>query len=290
MAQILQFGNHRISNAEVFPMLAGYQMLPQLCRFLIIDQAIAPYSLTTEEKTSAIEQFYQKNQLATSEARTKTLKHYCMSEAQLEALATRELRIEKFKIATWGNKLEQYFLQYKSQLDKVIYSLIRTPDAEVAQELYFRIKAGEQTFAECAREYSQGQEAQTGGMLGPVPIGQPHPEIAQKLAISQPGQLWPPMRLDNWVVIVKLEKLIPAQLDDAMRSTLLNHLFETWLSEEMGTAPLSLMEESGGRLGDGEIGRSGYREKESLGDDAENNFTPSPHHPITPSPTPLVTR
>ncbi|MBE9050262.1 peptidylprolyl isomerase [Nostocales cyanobacterium LEGE 11386] len=251
MAQILQFGNHRISTAEIFPVLAGYQMLPQLCRFLIIDQAItslssanAPYSLTIEENTNAIEQFYQKNQITTPEARASILKHYGMSEAQLAALATREIRIEKFKIATWGAKLESYFLQYKPQLDKVIYSLIRTSDFEVAQELYFRIKAGEQTFAESAKEYSQGQEAQTGGLLGPVPINQPHLEIAQKLAISQPGQLWPPMRLDNWIVIIKLEKLISAQLDDATRSTLLNHLFEQWLTQEMEKASLSFHEDA----------------------------------------------
>ncbi len=170
--------------------------------------------------------------------------------------ATREIKIEKFKQATWGSKLESHFLQYKSQLDKVIYSLIRTSDAEVAQELYFRIKAGEETFAKCASTYSQGQEAQTGGMLGPVPISQPHPAVAQKLTISQPGQLWPPMQLDQWFVIVRLEKLIPAQLDDAMRSTLLNHLFETWLAEEMSKAQLTIHEEESGSEGGKEIEHS----------------------------------
>lgn len=203
-------------------------------------RAIACVQLNLEEKALAIEQFYQKNQLTTSNAVSVALEQLCITQTQLEENATRELRIEKFKQATWGQKLESYFLQYKSQLDKVIYSLIRTSDAEVAQELYFRIKAGEQSFAEVAKQYSQGQEAETGVLLGPVPLGQPHSAIASYLAISQPGQLWPPMQLENWVVIVRLEKLIPAQLDDAMRSSLLNHLFEQWLAEEIGKAPLTL--------------------------------------------------
>lgn len=215
-------------------------MLPQLYRFLIIDQAIVSIELTPEEKTSAKEQFYEKHHLKTPTEYTAWLKHYNMTEEQLEALATRELKIEKFKLATWGSRLESHFLNYKSQLDKVIYSLIRTVDAEVAQELYFRIKAGEQTFSECAKEYSQGAEAQTGGMIGPVPISQPHAVIAQKLAISQPGQLWPPMRLENWVVIVRLEKLIPAQLNDVTSAALLNHLFEQWLAEEIKNVQISL--------------------------------------------------
>ncbi|MDZ8264546.1 peptidylprolyl isomerase, partial [Nostoc sp. ChiQUE01b] len=201
-------------------------------------------AITIEEKAIVIEQFYQNNQLTTPEAQAKALKYYSMSLEQLEAVAMRELKIEKLKQATWGTKLESYFLQCKSQLDKVIYSLIRTSDAEVAQELYFRIKAGEQTFAECASVYSQGAEAQTQGMLGPVPMSQPHPAIAQKLTISQPGQLWPPMKLDEWFVIVRLEKLIPAQLDDAMRSTLLNHLFETWLAEEISKAQLTILDDA----------------------------------------------
>ncbi|WP_318670577.1 hypothetical protein [Nostoc flagelliforme] len=57
------------------------------------------------------------------------------------------------------------------------------------------------------------------------------------------------MKLDEWFVIVRLEKLIPAQLDDAMRSTLLNHLFETWLAEETNKAQLTIHEEEGGREG-----------------------------------------
>ncbi len=247
MTKVLQIGNRAINCAEIIHLLAEYQMLPQLCRSIIIERAIAAIELNASEEASAQQQFYQTNQIATPEQRTAALKHYGMTLEQLVAAATRELRIEKFKQATWGAKLESYFLTCKSQLDQAIYSLIRTTDLEVAQELYFRIQAGEQTFAECALTYSQGAEAQTGGLMGPVPISQPHPEIAKKLSISQPGQLWPPMRLENWVVIVRLEKLISAQLDDAMRSTLLNHLFEQWIALEMSNTQLTLSDESQGK-------------------------------------------
>ena len=46
----------------------------------------------------------------------------------------------------------------------MVYSLIRSKDPGVAQELYFRIQEGENTFSELARQYSQGSEAQTGGL------------------------------------------------------------------------------------------------------------------------------
>ncbi|KYC37627.1 hypothetical protein WA1_39890 [Scytonema hofmannii PCC 7110] len=244
MAQILQFGNRTITEAEVFRLLAEYQMLPQLCRSMIIDSAIAPVTLTVEERKSAQEQFYQKNQITTPELLQTWLLTYGMTTEQLEALATKELRIEKFKMATWGAKIESIFLNHKSQLDKVVYSLIRTPSMEVAQELFFRILAGEQTFAECASLYSQGAEAQTGGLLGPVPLSQPHPTIAKMLSTSQAGELLPPTKLGEWVVILRLEKFISAQLDDAMRAFLLNQMFETMLAETVRNAQPTILNDT----------------------------------------------
>jgi parvulin-like peptidyl-prolyl isomerase len=240
----IQLGNQIISATELPHLLAEYQLLSQFQRELIVNKAIAIIELTPEEKAATIEQFYQKNKLTTPEALKAAQQQLCIDKQQFEAIATRELRLEKFKQATWDNKLEQYFLQFKPQLDKVVYSLLRIDNSEVAQELFFRIQDGDATFADCAKEYSKGQEAQTGGLIGPVPLSQPHPAIAQKLGTSKPGQVLPPMKLENWYVIVRLEKLIPSQLDDATRTMLLNHLFEQWLGEQIQLEPISIVNEN----------------------------------------------
>jgi hypothetical protein len=54
------------------------------------------------------------------------------------------------------------------------------------------------------------------------------------LSISQPGQLWSPIQLGEWFVILRLEKFIPAVLNDVMRQQLLNGLFEGWIQQEIG--------------------------------------------------------
>lgn len=233
MNAVLKVGDRIITAEEIIPLLAEYQLLPSLVREVIIDQALASMHCTPEEKARTIKQFLEKNQITDSEAKLTWLKQHRLTEAQLEALAQRGLLIEKFKQATWGNKLESYFLSRKGQLDRVIYSLIRTQDAGIAQELYFRIQEGEQSFADLARQYSQGSEAQTGGMIGPIELSVPHPLLSQMLRLSQPGQLLPPTRLEDWFLIVRLETFIPAQLDEAMRQRLLNECFTTWLSEQL---------------------------------------------------------
>ncbi|MEB3360317.1 MAG: peptidylprolyl isomerase [Synechococcales bacterium] len=233
MTVVLKVGNRSVNAEEILPLMAGYQMLPKFLQELLIDDAIAAIDCPPEETQQALEQFYAQNQIQDESARAVWLAQYGMSQAQLESLATRELRIEKFKQATWGPKLESYFLDRKGKLDKVIYSLIRTKDLGIAQELYFRILEEEQSFAESAREFSQGPEAQTDGLIGPVELSVPHPALAQLLSLSQPGDLCPPTRVGEWMVIVRLERFIPAQLDDAMRQRLLNECFKEWIQEQL---------------------------------------------------------
>lgn len=233
MTVVLTIGNRSIKAEEVLPMMAGYQMLPQFLQEILIDQAIASIECTPEEDAEAQQQFYTQQQITTDDARQAWLKRHGMTQQQLDTLATRDLRVEKYKRQTWGPKLESYFLSRKDRLDKVIYSLIRTQDIGIAQELYFRILEGEQSFAELARTYSQGPESQTDGLIGPVELSVPHPTLAQLLTLSQPGQLSPPTRVGEWIVLVRLERFIPAQLDESMRRRLLNECFNEWLQNQM---------------------------------------------------------
>jgi len=232
MSAVLQVGNRTITAEEIVPLLTSYQLLPRLLVEMIIDQAIALIDCTSEEIASNYQQFCEKNQLTTATTLQAWLKRYRMTQEQLEALAMRGLRIDKFKQAKWGHQLESYFLSCKSRLDKVIYSLIRTQDGAIAQELYFRIQEGEQSFAELAREYSQGPEAHTGGFVGPVELSTLPPALAQRLSVTQPGQLFS-MSMGGWLMIVQLERFIPAQLDEPMRQRLLNELFADWLQEQL---------------------------------------------------------
>ncbi|PLS69722.1 MAG: peptidylprolyl isomerase [Cyanobacteria bacterium M5B4] len=233
MADSYQVGNRIIKASELMDLLGRYQLLPQLVRGMIIDDVIAEYPLNDEERSNFVQQFYEQNKLSTPEARQAWLESQGMDEAQLSALIERPARLEKFKQGVFGKKVEAYFLTRKAALDRVLYSLIRTKDLGIAQELYFRIKEGEQSFADLAKQFSQGGEAATGGLVGPSPLTAPHPAIARTLQVSQPGQLWPPVRLEDWYVIVRLEKFFPAQLDESTRRQLIEEMFETWMREQL---------------------------------------------------------
>lgn len=234
MTGLFQIGDKLLQAQDIPSLLQRYQLMPHFVRGVIIDQAIANLTCTETEKATAIEKFAAQYQLNSPETKQAWLKSQGMTQEQLEEMATRPILIEKFKHETWKNQVERYFLTRKSTLDQVVYSLIRTKNPGLAHELYFRISEGEQTFADAARQHSEGPEGRTGGLLGPVPLSQPHPAIGKILSVSQPGQIWAPRPLTEWTVIIKLEKFIPAQLDDSMRRGLIDELFENWVREQMG--------------------------------------------------------
>lgn len=200
---------------------------------MVIDRAIDPFTVTAPERELALLQFYQQHQLDSAAAIETWLQLNHLAADEIESVALRSLRIEKFKLKTWGSKLESYFLKRKSSLDRVVYSLIRTQNQGLAQELYYRLQDNEQSFEELAQQFSEGAENQTGGRIGPVPLSQPHPEIRQLLTVSQAGQLWSPRRIDEWFAIVRLEHLEPIRFDGVVKQYLLDELFETWVKTEV---------------------------------------------------------
>jgi parvulin-like peptidyl-prolyl isomerase len=229
----LLIGTQAIDPAQLLPLLARYQMLPQLRQEIIIDQAIAPIVCSAEETTQAQQLFFQQQQIKSEADLHHWMDHYGVNHSQLPDMITRSLRVEKFKQLTWGAKLDGHFLTRKAQFDKVLYSLLRVKERGTAQELYFRLQAGEQSFAELAREYSQGPEAQTGGLVGPFELSSLQPNLAEILSTSQPGQISQPVYLNEWFVVVRLEKFLAAQLDETMRQRLLNDLFKEWLQQQL---------------------------------------------------------
>lgn len=233
MSVVLQVREQKVTAEEIVPLLANYQLLPQLLREIIIDQAIAPYTCTPEEQEKACQAFYIKQRLKTEAERQAWLHGRGMSAEQILKLVTRALRLEKFKQATWKNEVDAYFNIRKPLLDRVVYSVIHTKDSGIAQEIYFRLQAGEQSFTELAPKYSIGPEARNQGIVGPVELGKLHPTLAKLLVVSQPGQLLPPTPIDQWFLILRLEKILPVELNEATRWQLRHELFTNWLEQQV---------------------------------------------------------
>lgn len=231
--QTLELNGGKFRAEILVEKFVSYGMMPQLVREMTLDRVTEDISLTPEEQKISNQQALQQLGIDSNEKLRAWLKQQGMTITDLEKHAEKLLKLTKFKQATWGTKVNSIFLERKKQLDRVIYSLICTKDFCIAQELYFRIKEGEQSFDELAREYSQGQEAQTGGLIGPVEIGSIHPDLAEMLIASDVGQVQTPTVIGDWIVVVRLEKFLPVSLDEFIQRRLIDESFAKWLEENV---------------------------------------------------------
>jgi PPIC-type PPIASE domain len=229
MSTIVRIGTHQLTAARVCQHLSTSQFLPQLLREIIIDDALAqwqpfPWPQLAEGDTRVEGYDLVEGELALSRG---------ITQPDSIVTAARDAKIQEFKQDVWGAKLGSYYLSRKSQLDRIICSVMQVESEETAQELFFRVQSGGKSFAELAFKYSQGAEARDGGKLGPIPMANLHPEIYRQVSYLQPGQISPLFTIAPFYMFVRLEELIPARFDDNLRQFLLNELFEKWIQDKI---------------------------------------------------------
>lgn len=221
----------------------------------ILDEIHQAIPLPIELENGLIAHFLQEQGVSDDTQLERYLERRGWDQADLRYVATKGYRLALFKKRMFHDELEIRFLERKLDLDQVEYSLIRTRDENLAFELHQRLLEGEASFEELAPRYAEGPERESGGRFGPVALTEAHPEVAEKLRISQPGQLWPPFFLVNIWLIMRLNKRIGAQLDDEQATNLLNELFNDWFRQRVnqllnGQAaaplPLGLLEDAQG--------------------------------------------
>lgn len=220
--------------AEFWQSLARHGLLVPLLRQSVIAAAVADVSISEQESVESRQAWGAANRLASSEALIQHLKIHGLSEADAIWQAELPRRINRHCEEHFSHRAEQRFLARKNQLDQVIYSLLRVEDAALARELYLRIAEGEADFAELAASYSKGPERSTRGVVGPVPLLQAHPALAELLRTSRPGQLQAPLRIEQWWLVVRLESLRSASFDADMGNRMARELFDEWVDEEVG--------------------------------------------------------
>jgi len=213
--------------------LSRCQVLPTVLRALTADPVLASVSLTDEEQHQAFQAFCNDQKLSSPEQVEAYRQQKLLQPGDLQFVIERPLRLARLCEQQYLPKSEARFLERKTSLDQIVYSLLRVADGGLARELYLRIADQETDFASAAAEYSLGPESKSKGLVGPVPLLQAHPNLAQRLRSNPPGQLIEPFQIEQWWVVVRVESYTPAVLDDNTRMAMAKELFEEWIEGEV---------------------------------------------------------
>ena len=217
---------------ESILLLHKNKLLLPLINSEIIKKKASSISLTEEEKQKCIQSLLIKLKIESEEQKEIWLKDKYLEQEDFFWLATKDLLIKKYCDQTFESQVESRFLERKSELDIVIYSLLRHNDPHVIHELFLRISEEESEFGEIATQYSQGVENKKRGIVGPVTIERAHPQLAELLKNSPPGKVQPPIKVNDSYLVVRVESFDQAQLDDFMREKIKEELFKVWALKE----------------------------------------------------------
>ncbi|MFZ0408684.1 MAG: peptidylprolyl isomerase [Cyanobium sp.] len=219
--------------ADVVALLGRHELLRPLIERLVRADAVAGEICDPSLLQQDFEQFCRQRSIKSPEDLAVELSKLGISEKDLNWKLSLNQRIQRHCDLHYRHKAEARFLQRKNDLDLVVYSLIRVKDPMLARELYFRIAAGEATFAELASAYAEGPEKASHGIIGPTPLSKGHPALAERLRVSSPGALIEPFAVSDWNLVVRLEQYTPANFDDRIAAQMAAELFEEDVQAEV---------------------------------------------------------
>jgi parvulin-like peptidyl-prolyl isomerase len=192
----------------------------------------------TDGDSTAIEQtildFRLQNQLTVPAAFQSWLQENGMDYNAFRNKVVDGLKLERLKVATTEPKLQEYFVERKLFLDRVVLSRIVTENQDQAEELKTQLDEGT-SFEMLAREYSLTDDRLVNGMLGPVSRGSLPDAIRAMVDTAVPGQVLGPIAVDEGrFCLFRLEQVLPASLNDTQLQQLLrNELFDRWVNEKL---------------------------------------------------------
>lgn len=213
--------------------LASHGLLQPYLRQQLVQQQLAPVELSDEDRQQALAAFARQHNLTNSDDLERFRQDQLLSPEALALLIERPVRLQRHCERHYRAKAEARFLERKTQLDRVVYSLLRLEDAGLARELYLQLAEGEANFADLAAAHAEGPERRTRGIVGPVPLTQAHPLLVQRLRTAAPGVVQEPFQIEQWWLVMRLESLTPASFDEAMAEQMSLELFEQWLETEV---------------------------------------------------------
>ncbi|MBW4635444.1 MAG: peptidylprolyl isomerase [Iphinoe sp. HA4291-MV1] len=177
--------------------------------------------------------FRIKNQLTDSQKFQEWLQSNGTNYDTFHSSVAYGFKVEKLKAVACESKLQEYFIERKIYLDKVVLSRIVVDSQELAEELQTQIEEGA-SFEQLAREYSLADDKIVNGMMGPVSRGTMPDTLRAAIDIAHSGQLVGPIELEERYGLFRVEQFLPASLEDTqLRQALQNELFEKWLAEKI---------------------------------------------------------
>lgn len=145
-----------------------------------------------------------------------------------------------FREDVWGSTVSSMYLQQKEAFDSVCFSMLRSRDFNVMQEIYFRLNDGEETWQQLSVQLNPDYP-DSPVFYGPTMCRSLSPELVAHLYHYGEGVISFPVTIGGWSLITRLEQIIPSDSLDSVKDILLKERFDIWFQEQLSLTMESLV-------------------------------------------------
>ena len=219
-----------VSTTEVMAVLRKERRLPELVKNLVLDRTLSQVKLSPEREAELLREFRQQQKLESDEAFTdcrRTTSARRLPPNPQPSPSGSSIREER-----WGPRANSLYLKHKDRYDRIHYRRLQCGNADVMQEVFFRLKDKEDSWETMAHQFP-GTPANADALQQGIPASQIEAPLLAALRKAGPGVVLRPLRLDaNTVVVAELESIEARRFDDELRTLILRQEFDSWLQEE----------------------------------------------------------
>lgn len=219
-----------VSTAEVMAVLCKERMLPELIKHLVLDRTLRQVMLSEGREDELVHDFRQHQKLENDEGFSDFLQKNYLTVSLLKENLSRPERVVQFRKERWGPRANSLYLRHKDRYDQITYRRLQSANADVMQEVFFRLKDKEDNWETMARQFP-GANADARQIS--IPSAKVEEHLLAALRKAGPNVVIRPLRLNaDTVVVAELESIEPSRFDDKLRNLILRQEFESWVQEE----------------------------------------------------------
>ncbi len=213
-------------NSVIWEILSQYIIEQEL-------QTIEEFDIAADLIDQVVMDFRLENQLIDYQSFKEWLANEGIDYATFRKQITSNLKLETLKNQVTEPNLQEYFIERKIFLDKVVLSRLVVENQALAEELKSQILEDGGKFEQLVQEYSIEDDRIFNGMMGAVSRGTMPDALRAAINLANSGELIGPLEIDELWYLVRVEKILEASLEDQLKQELKDELFEQWLEEKI---------------------------------------------------------
>lgn len=227
----LWIDDNQITASEAISLIRKQGNIPRLVQEWVLDNTVGHIDIDKNLLAELLGNYRTKNQLHTDAAYTEHLQKRHIDESLLLRMLARPYQVIKYREDRWGPVAESLYIKKKEQFDLVTYQRLESNDLDVMQEVYFRLKEGEEDWEGLARQFP-GAADDARALQGPISATDIEKPVLEALRESKPGSISRPIQIGSKAIVVGLENFEPSSFGDKVRESILRQAFDEWLGQE----------------------------------------------------------